>query len=61
MDILRVAEQAFVVGDSSKVGIVLEHRFAAFEDDVLLVCDEDVSNEKLQQISKRYPDKLLLV
>lgn len=59
-DILAACERRFIVGDSSKVGIVLEERFASFADDVRLVIDDDPEHLGLADLKSQFPDKLIL-
>jgi DeoR family transcriptional regulator of aga operon len=60
-DVLTISRERFIVGDSSKVGIVLEERFATFDDDIHLVIDNDCAHEHLQEILARYQEKVILV
>lgn len=60
-DILACSERGILIGDSSKVGIVLEDRFADFGDDLTLIIDDDKANSDLQRIVETHSSKLILV
>ena len=49
-----------IVGDSSKIGIELEAKFASFEDEIQFVVDEDTSNAHLQELLARHKTKIVL-
>jgi DeoR/GlpR family transcriptional regulator of sugar metabolism len=59
-DILQSCRRKVILGDSSKVGLTLEYKFACFDDDVTLVVDNDQSNDLLQRVLQAHPDKVLL-
>jgi DeoR/GlpR family transcriptional regulator of sugar metabolism len=59
-EIIGVSRTRVIVGDSSKLGLTLECRFARFEDEVRLVIDDDGENELLALIVKAWGPKVLL-
>jgi DeoR/GlpR family transcriptional regulator of sugar metabolism len=59
-DIIEVSNTSVIVGDSSKIGVTLECKFADFEDDICFVVDDDQTNESLQCIVKTYANKIML-
>lgn len=60
-EILKVAKRNFVIGDSSKAGIVLEERFGGFEDDFKWIVDQDLENAVLQTLVERHSASIILV
>jgi DeoR/GlpR family transcriptional regulator of sugar metabolism len=44
--ILRTSRHRIIVGDSSKIGLILEHRFASLQDDVRLIVDDDPISQR---------------
>ena len=58
-DIMAVCYRTVIVGDSSKVGIVLDQRFGGFDDDVTLIIDDNPENERLQRLIVEHCDKIL--
>lgn len=58
IDILRESRVKVVVCDSSKVGITLERKFADFQDDVLLVVNNDTDNRHLADLVLAHPTKV---
>ena len=58
--ILHASKSCIIVGDSSKIGLVLESKFADFSDPVRFVVDEEPNNEKLRDIIALHRDKILL-
>lgn len=58
--IVRASKSCVIVGDSSKIGIVLESKFADFTDAVRFVVDEEPSNEKLREMIALFGDKIIL-
>ncbi|MGE3279573.1 MAG: hypothetical protein AB7H90_05305 [Alphaproteobacteria bacterium] len=59
-DIINICRRNIIVGDSSKIGIVLEQRFAGFEDQIMLVVDSDPDNFDLRDILHAHPKKVVL-
>ncbi len=59
-DILAIARRRVVLGDSAKVGLVLEHKFADFGDDLTLVVDDDDTNESLKSMVRQFAQKVIL-
>jgi len=60
VDVLRISTSRIIVGDSSKVGLCLECKFADFGDDVLFITDANLQNEELKKITERYNAKVFL-
>lgn len=58
--IKEASRSCLIAGDSSKIGIVLESKFADFEDSIRFVVNEDRDNAKLQEIVTAHGDKVLL-
>jgi DeoR/GlpR family transcriptional regulator of sugar metabolism len=58
--IMRASKTRLLVGDSSKLGIVLEEKFAQFADDLVYIVDNDPNNELLVSVSNHYHDKVIL-
>jgi DeoR/GlpR family transcriptional regulator of sugar metabolism len=58
--IMKASRTRLIVGDSSKIGIALEGKFADFSDDLLFVVDQDANNEPLCNLLKLYKDKIIL-
>ena len=61
LDILNVSKTRFVVGDSSKVGIVLACKFSDFDSAVTYIVNEDKTNVELQNIIASHPQNVILV
>jgi DeoR/GlpR family transcriptional regulator of sugar metabolism len=59
-DIITVSKKRIIVGDSSKVGLILDCRFADFSDDLQFVMDDDPGNERLRPLLARYSEKIIL-
>jgi len=59
-DIMRSSKTRYLLGDSSKIGIVLEERFADFSDDVRYVVDNDPDNERLRVLLACQKNKIIL-
>jgi DeoR/GlpR family transcriptional regulator of sugar metabolism len=59
-DIIGTSSRRIIVGDSSKVGLVLDCKFANFSDDLQLVTDNDPDNERLKALLARYSEKIIL-
>lgn len=59
-DIISSSKSRIIVGDSSKIGLKLDYRFAHFSDEIVFVVDDDASNEKLQSLLKTYQSKIVL-
>jgi DeoR/GlpR family transcriptional regulator of sugar metabolism len=60
VDIMRVSRTRLLAGDSSKIGIVLEEKFAVFSDDIQFVVDDDPNNAKLRTLLECHKDKIIL-
>lgn len=60
LDIMNHSSARIIVGDSSKLGLVLDCKFADIRDDLQLVIDNDPQNERLQQLVAAYPSKIVL-
>lgn len=60
IDIMSTSKMRLMVGDSSKIGIVLEGKFADFSDDLQFVVNNDADNKLLTVIAERYKDKVIL-
>lgn len=58
--ILAAASTRAIVGDSTKIGLQLECKFAGFEDELTLVVDDDPESEPLQALLERHCAKILL-
>jgi DeoR/GlpR family transcriptional regulator of sugar metabolism len=58
--ILASSKSSIIVGDSSKIGLVLERKFADFTDSVRFVVDDEPTNQKLGEIVALHRDKILL-
>jgi DeoR/GlpR family transcriptional regulator of sugar metabolism len=48
MNLAQASHRRIVVADSSKIGIVLDHKIADFDDDLQLVLDDDPASRELQ-------------
>jgi DeoR family fructose operon transcriptional repressor len=59
-DILNVSRTRIIVGDSSKIGLALECKFAHFKDDVQYVVNDEAGNERLRQLVSTYSSKIIL-
>jgi len=59
-DILAVSNKCVVLGDSSKVGLVLEHRFAGFENGATLIVDDDPANGALRVLATAHEQAVVL-
>lgn len=60
IDISSVSTSRIVVGDSSKIGIVLGYRFSDFDEDLKLVVDDDLNSQKLCSILGSRASKVIL-
>jgi len=60
IDIIKSAKNHILAGDSSKIGIVLEEKFADFSDDVQFVVDNNNDNDDLRKIVETYKSKIVL-
>jgi DeoR/GlpR family transcriptional regulator of sugar metabolism len=60
-DILDVSNVKVIVGDSSKIGIRLESKFADLADDIRYVVDGDPENQNILALAKEFGEKLILV
>jgi len=60
MDLARAARQRVIVGDSSKIGIILECKIADFDDDVRCVLDEDERSQSLCEALGARASKVVL-
>jgi DeoR/GlpR family transcriptional regulator of sugar metabolism len=58
--ILKESRSRVIVSDTSKLGITLEHKFADFHDDVVLVVNNDPMNKYLAELMMAYPTKVRL-
>lgn len=59
-DVIQASRTRLIVGDSSKVGIVLECQFASFSDELQLVIDDDANHARLQELVGRCSSKIIL-
>lgn len=59
IEMLSAARERFIVGDSSKVGIALEHKIARLNSDVTFVVDNDPQNVALQEIIAKGTQRML--
>jgi len=59
-DILNVSRTRIIVGDTSKIGLALECKFAHFRDDIQFVVNNEPGNERLKELVAAYPSKILL-
>jgi DeoR/GlpR family transcriptional regulator of sugar metabolism len=59
IDILSISKSKIIVGDSSKVGLVLDKKFADFSDEIRFVVDDDPTNEKLANLVARFAGKIV--
>ncbi|MCL4517828.1 MAG: TIR domain-containing protein [Thaumarchaeota archaeon] len=53
MEIMNVSKTRLMVGDSSKVGIILEKKIADFSDEIRFVVDNDPGSEQLRVLIDR--------
>jgi DeoR/GlpR family transcriptional regulator of sugar metabolism len=60
VDIARASTSRIVVGDSSKIGIVLEYKFADFDEDLKFVVDDDPNSQKLCDVLGSRASKIIL-
>lgn len=60
VDIVRASTSRIVVGDSSKIGIVLEYKFADFDEDLKFVVDDDQNSQKLCDVLASRASKIIL-
>lgn len=58
---IEASQSVLILGDSSKVGIALEHTFATFADNVTLITDNDESNENMRALLSAFLSKIVLV
>jgi DeoR family transcriptional regulator, fructose operon transcriptional repressor len=61
IDIMNVARERLIVGDSSKVGLTLDRKFADFNDNLRFIVDDDRENARLQSLVASYAQKIILV
>ena len=59
-DIMVASKSRIIVGDSSKVGLTLDCKFADFGDQITFVVDDDPANARLQSLLETYPSKIVL-
>jgi len=60
LDLAAVSRQRVIVGDSSKIGIVLECKVADFDDDIKFVLDDDASSRRLCEVLGTRASKVVL-
>lgn len=60
IEILRQSQHRIIVSDSSKLGMVLDYKFADFEDDVVFVVNDDLKNKYVADLMLAYPTKVKL-
>jgi DeoR family transcriptional regulator of aga operon len=60
LDMINVSKTRVIVGDSSKVGLTLDYKFADFDDKISFVVDDDQDNAELQFIVSQHKQKIIL-
>ncbi|MCG3134367.1 MAG: hypothetical protein HMLKMBBP_01673 [Planctomycetes bacterium] len=60
LEILAASSRRYILGDCSKIGISLEHRFASFEDDINLIVDRDDACPGLASLLERHSARIIL-
>ena len=58
-NLFTISKSKIIVGDSSKVGLVLDKKFADFSDEIRFVVDDDPTNEKLANLVARFAGKIV--
>lgn len=59
-DLICLSKNPVIIGDSSKLGIVENERFASFEDDITVIIDQNEKSETLFSAVSHLPAKLIL-
>jgi len=58
--LLSVSRRRIIMGDASKIGIVLEECFARFDDDIAVIIDDDPMSDDVVQLRAAVGEKLML-